>query len=375
MSGKRIFGILGTWVLGFLLFLLCVLGFFIFFASWHTLPPESVAIVREVWVREGALFGPSALPFRIRVVENTKNVPVRLFVQPPPFGVVEEVLPLRGDIVFSFRIPLWRKDTITGNPYDGSVAFVGEVEANLRVVNHERFAKRLDPVLARYAGAGQISPLLAAPEREGQVLPRKRQDLLREVLRLDFSQRMMGELGKLFQSLHFKLYFAEKVLKEAPAPSPSERKIVIWKYLERYPWYKLEPQEMGKIVAENAEIFEKIMTYLREEHEKGETYEKLRGEIQEYFAQYITQHPQSYAQELWEYAIEKASLDHPLRLTPEVLRALTYQYLHGRPAFLENLLKNEDYMKFLTTQYGVEMKNLSIRITEDLAFRYPELLK
>jgi len=367
--------ILGTWVLGFLLFLLCVLGFCIFFASWHTLPPESVAIVREVWVREGALFGPSALPFRIRVVKNTKNIPVRLFVQPPPFGVVEEVLPLRGDIVFSFRVPLWRKDTITGNPYDGSIAFVGEVEASLRVVNYERLARRLDPVLARYAGAGQISPLLAAPEREGQELPRKRQDLLREILRLDFSQRVMGELGKLFQSLHFKLYFAEKVLEEASAPSPSERKIVIWKYLERYPWYKLEPQEMGKIIAENAEIFEKIMTYLREEHEKGETYEKLRGEIQEYFAQYIAQHPQSYVQELWEYAIEKVSSGHPLRLTPEVLRALSYQYLHGRPVFLENLLKNEDYTKFLVTQYGVEVKDLSIRITEDLAFRYPELLK
>jgi len=109
MRGKRILSILGTWVLGFLLFLLCVLGFCIFFASWHTLPPESVAIVREVWVREGALFGPSALPFRIRVVKNTKNIPVRLFVQPPPFGVVEEVLPRPGGYSFLFPGPALAK--------------------------------------------------------------------------------------------------------------------------------------------------------------------------------------------------------------------------------------------------------------------------
>lgn len=361
MVGKMLLKALGFWFLGFLLFSLC-LGGALFFASWHTLPPEHVAVVREIWVREGPLFGPSALPFRIRVVENPTAYPKRFWVQPPPFGVVEEVLPLHGTFSLAFRVPLWRKDAVTGNPYDGSIALVGAVEAQVAVEDHRQFARKLDPLLAREA------------TQEGSSLG-TREDLLRDILRRDFTQRMLGELGRISQSLHFKFYFAQEVLKETSATSSSERKIVIWKYLEQYPWYKLEPQEMGKIVAEDAQIFEKIMTYLRREKEETSELVKLREEIREYFSSYIARNPQSYSQELWDYAIGKIVEAYPLEVTPEKLRSFTYQYVYARPEFFVNLLKNEEYVKSLTAQYGVTLQNLDVRILEDVAARYPELLR
>lgn len=375
MVGRKILRILGTWLLGFLLFSLCVGIFLLLLVCRHSLPPESVAIVREVWAREGVLFGPTALPFRIRVVQNTGTTPMRFLIQPPPFGVIEGIFSLQEEFPLSFRVPLWRKDMITGNPHDGSIACIGEVQASFQIAHHERFAKGLDPLLARYASPGQISPLLASLEEVGRTLPSNRWDLFREVLRLDFGQRVIGELGRISQSLHFKLYFAQKVLEEVPLSSTSERKITIWKYLEKYPWYKLEPQEMGKIVAEDTQTFEKIMTYLRKEDQQDEEFQKLKEEIQQYFSDYIANHPQSYSQELWEYAVERALEDYPLRLTPESIRSLTYRYLHEHLALLENLFQNEEYRKTLLTQYGVEIKNLSIQMAEDLASQYPELLR
>lgn len=373
MTGRELLRTLGMWSLGFFLFAVCV-GGVLLFVSWHSLPPESVAIVREIWVREGPLLGPSALPFRVRVVQNAETHPKRFLMQPPPFGVVEEVLPLHEEIALTFRIPLWRKDLVTGNPYDGSIAFVGEVQARFAITDYERFARGLDPLLARYAGWGQIAPLFAPALEESSPL-RKREDLLREMLRRDFAQRVIGELGRISQSLHFKLYFAGEVLKEFPASSPSERKIIIWKHLERYPWYKLEPQEMGKVVAEDAQIFGKIMMYLRGEGQKDSELGELYEEIKRYFSDYVTRNPQSYSQELWDFAIEKVAEAYPLELKPETLRFLTYQYVHGRPALLRDLLQKEEYTKNLTTQYGVAMKHLDVQILEDLATRYPEILR
>lgn len=373
MAGRRLLKLLGTWSLGFFLFSACV-GMFLLLVSWHSLPPKSVAIVREIWVREGPLFGPSALPFRVRVVQNAEAYPKRFFVQPLPFGVVEEVLPLDGEIPLTFRIPLWRKDTVTGNPYDGSVAFVGEVRAQLAITDYEQFAQKLDPLLVRYVPLRQIAPLSALSREELSSL-RKREDLLREILRRDFAQRMIGELGKISQSLHFKLYFAEKVLEELPVTSPSEGKIAIWKHLDWYPWYKLEPQEMGKIIAEDTQIFEKIMTYLRRENQKDAELEKLHEEIKQYFSDYIARNPQSYSQELWNFAIERITESRSLELKPETLRFLTYQYVHTHPTLLRDLLQSEEHMKNLTVQYGVAMKHLDVQILEDLAIRYPELLR
>ncbi|MBC7217186.1 MAG: hypothetical protein H5U36_03245 [Candidatus Caldatribacterium sp.] len=375
MAVGGVLRLLGRWLFGFLLFLLCV-GVFSLFASWHSLPPKSVAIVREVWVREGSLFGPTALPFRIRVVRNEKPHPVRFLIQPPPFGIVEEVLPLQGEVSLTFRVPLWRKDTVTGNPYDGSVAFVGEVEVSCEIADYERFARRLDPLLARYTGLGQVVPLpsLVASEEEPLSL-KKREDLLREIFRRDFARRMLEELGKVSQSLQFKLYFAGKVLEEVPQVSPSEKKIAIWKQLERYPWYKLEPQEMGKIVSQDTQIFERIMTYLRKEAEKSEDLGKLREEIGQYFSEYIAHNPQSYSQELWDYAIAKITETASFELKPETIRFLTYEYFHGRPALLENLLQSEDYTETLAAQYGVTIKHLKVSLLEDLASRYPELFR
>lgn len=372
MIGKRVLAILGYWLLGLVLFALC--GFLLAFllACRHVIPPQSVAIVREVWTREGALFGPTALPFRIRIVKNTQDSPMRFFIQPPPFGVVEEVLSLEEELSLSFQIPFWRKDLVTGNPYDGSIARLGEIEARFAVQNHERFAKRLDPLLLRYIGPGQAYPSLSGAE----LLPKTRKELLREMLRADFIQRFIGELGRFSQSIHFKFYFAQKVLEDSSSLlSPSERKITIWKNLEKYPWYKLEPQEMGKIVEENAQLFEKILTYVRKEAQPDEEFAQLRDEIQKYFSEYIAKNPQSYSQELWNYAIEKTSQNPSLSITPEIIRSFTYQYLEEHLALLENLLHNEDYTKTLLNQYGVEMKSLTIQMKEDLSSRYPDLLK
>lgn len=361
-----------SWIGYLLTFLIIFSGFSLIFFSHHTLPPKSVGIIREVWVREGSLFGPTALPFRVRVLKNQTIQPRHFFIQPPPFGVVEEVFPLETPFSISFSFPLWRKDKITGNPNDGSIAYIGQVESKVTVIDFQKFARNLDPQAFKMITEVNPPSFLESFGKGGRTIPEKRLELLQELLRFDFSQEALKKLTQISQGIDFKIYLVQKTRKEKSL-SLSEQKIQLWKYLENYPWYKLEPQEIGKMIQENSQILEKITEYVKQEHTASEVAKALRQEIQEYFAQYIQKNPQSYSRELWEYSVEKGlSMSHPP--SPDDIRALTYSYLHDRLHILEDLFHNEAYQKNLLERYGITIVETKVKIGEDLSSRYSELL-
>ncbi len=331
-----------------------------------------MGIIREVWTKEGSLFGPSALPFRTRVVTNDTDRTISFLIQPPPFGVVEEVFPLDTTFPVSFDFPLWRKDKITGNPNDGSLVYLGHVESNVQILDFKKFARNLDPQVLKSTLQTNPSPFMTSLEKSGKPIPDRRLDLLKELLRFDFSREVLIKLGQISQSIDFKIYLVHKAL-EGKALSSSEQKIQIWKYLENYPWYKLEPQEIGKMFQENAQILEKITEYLKKGGATDQATKELKAEIQGYFSQYIQKNPESYSQELWEYSLEKGlSLSHSP--SPDEIRTLTYSYVHEHLDILKNLLQNENYQKTTLEPYGLTLRDTKVEITEDLVSRYPETL-
>ncbi|MGQ9474376.1 MAG: hypothetical protein ACUVRN_10080, partial [Candidatus Caldatribacteriaceae bacterium] len=315
---------------------------------------------------------PTALPFRVRVLKNPTTQPHHFFIQPPPVGVVEEIFPLEITFSISFSFPFWRKDKITGDPNDGSIAYIGQVESKVTVIDFQKFARNLDPQAFKMVAEVNTSPFLTYLEKIGKTIPEKRLELLQEILLFDFSQEVLKKLTQISQGIDFKIYLVQKNRNEKPL-SLSEQKIQLWKYLENYPWYKLEPQEIGKMIQENNQILEKITEYVKQEHTSSEAVKALRQEIQEYFAQYIQKNPQSYSRELWEYSIEKGlSMSHPP--SPDDIRALTYSYVHDRLHILEDLLRSEDYQKNLLERYGITIAETTVKIGEDLSSRYSELL-
>ena len=372
MSWKKFLSNLGNWVVNFLVLSVLIFFFSLIFLCHQSLPPRSVGIVREVWSKEGALFGPSSLPFRIRLVTNDTEKPLSFFIQPPPFGVVEEVFPIDATFPVSFDVPLWRKDKITGNPDDGSLTYLGHVETTVQVLDFQKFARNLDPQAFKAALRTNPSPFLTSLEQSGKPIPDRRLDLLKEMLRFDFSREVLTRLGQISQSIDFKIYLIQKAL-TGKTLSVSEQKIQVWKYLENYPWYKLEPQEIGKMLQENNQILEKITEYLKKESATDQAARALKTEIQEYFLQYIEKNPQSYSQDLWEYSLKKGlSFSRPP--SPDEIRILTYTYVQNHLHILEELLQNEEYQKTTLERYGIRLQDAKVQITEDLFSRYPETL-
>ncbi|MEN3185641.1 MAG: hypothetical protein ABDK92_03255 [Atribacterota bacterium] len=325
-----------------------------------------------MWTREGTLFGPSSFPFRVRIVINDTDHSHPFLIQPPPFGMIEEVIPLNTTFSISFWFPLWRKDKITGNPNDGSLVYLGQVESQFQIVDFKKFARNLDPQVFKRTVDLNPPLFVASLEKSGKPIPEKRFDLLQEMLRFDFSREILAKLGQISQSIDFKVYLIQKA-RTGTALSLSEQKIQIWKYLENYPWYKLEPQAIGKIFQEDNQILSKITEYLKKEGAQDQTAKQLKAEIQEYFSRYIEKNPQSYSQELWEYSIEKGlSLTHTP--SPDQIRTLTYIYVHDHLHTLEELLQSEEYQKTLTERYGVTLEKTKMVITEDLFSRHPDTL-
>lgn len=373
MSWKTFLRNFGNWLIGFLVFsILATFLSFILFCH-HSLPPHSVGIVREVWTKEGTLFGPSSFPFRVRIVTNDTDRSRSFFIQPPPFGMVEEVISMNTTFPIAFTFPLWRKDKITGNPNDGSLVYLGRVESGVQIMDFKKFARNLDPQTLKQTIGLNPSPFVASLEKSGKTIPEKRLDLLQEMLRFDFSREILTKLGQISQSVDFKIYLVQKARTGKDTFSLSEQKIQIWKYLENYPWYKLEPQEIGKIFQENNQILSKITEYLQKEGTSDQTAKALKAEVREYFSQYIEKNPESYSQELWEYSIEKGlSLSHPP--SPDEIRTLTYAYVHDHLPILEKLLQSENYQKALLERYGITLQKIKVEITEDLFSRYPDTL-
>lgn len=370
---RAVLRVTGSWLVG-LLMVVIVFGLLsFFFLSRHSLPPQHFAIVREVWVREGSLFGPSALPYRVRVVENNTSRVINFLVQPPPFGVVEDIFPMNTDVPLKVEVPLWTKDRISGDPNDQSLVYVANIKALISIVDREKFAKKIDPLLFRY----RLNFIDEEPEfqfmKNGSVaIPANRVDLLKEMCRARFYSELFGLLGKIGSSIENKLYFLSRTI-EKEGKSDSEVKIEVWKTLERYPWYRLEPSALANIFQKERRVFEKIVEFLQAENRDAEKAKILRGEIKQFFDGYISQNPESFLQNLWDYSIE-IFLEKGNVGTPEEIRALTYRFIHQNTQLLKKALQGGEGKSWGEQNYGFVFKDVGISFEEDLAANYAQFL-
>ncbi|WP_369019287.1 hypothetical protein QBE54_05250 [Thermatribacter velox] len=370
---KAVFRIAGNWLVG-LLVVTVIFGFLsFFFLSRHSLPPQSFAIVREVWVRESPLFGPSALPYRVRVVENSTPRAASFLVQPPPFGVVEDVFPLDSGIPMEVKVPLWTKDQISGNPNDQNLVYVADIKTTISIVDREKFAKRVDPLLVRY----RLD--LIGEEAEFQfmksgsvVVPESRIDLAKEMCRARFYSELFELLSQIGGSIENKLYFLSRTVARE-GKSDSEVRIEIWKTLERYPWYRLEPDALANVLQTEREVFEKIVELLQAENRDAEKAEVLRNEIKQFFDNYVDQHPGSFLQDLWDYSVEVFLTQGSIR-TPEEIRALTYRFVHQNTQLLQEALQGGKEQSWSEQKYGFAFQDIEIVFEEDLATNYLQFL-
>jgi DNA-binding ferritin-like protein (Dps family) len=370
---KAVFRIAGNWLVG-LLVVTVIFGFLsFFFLSRHSLPPQSFAIVREVWVREGPLFGPSALPYRVRIVENSTPRAASFLAQPPPFGVVEDVFPLDSGIPMEVKVPLWTKDQISGNPNDQNLVYVADIKTTISIVDREKFAKRVDPLLIRY----RLD--LIGEEAEFQfmksgsvVVPESRIDLAKEMCRSRFYSELFELLSQIGGSIENKLYFLSRTVARE-GKSDSEVRIEVWKTLERYPWYRLEPDALANVLQTEREVFEKIVELLQAENRDTEKAEVLRNEIKQFFDNYVDQHPESFLKDLWDYSVEVFLTQGSIR-TPEEIRALTYRFVHQNTQLLQEALQGGKEQSWSEQKYGFAFQDIEIVFEEDLATNYLQFL-
>ena len=370
---KAVFRIAGNWLVG-LLVVTVIFGFLsFFFLSRHSLPPQSFAIVREVWVREGPLFGPSALPYRVRIVENSTPRAASFLAQPPPFGVVEDVFPLDSGIPMEVKVPLWTKDQISGNPNDQNLVYVADIKTTISIVDREKFAKRVDPLLIRY----RLD--LIGEEAEFQfmksgsvVVPESRIDLAKEMCRSRFYSELFELLSQIGGSIENKLYFLSRTVARE-GKSDSEVRIEVWKTLERYPWYRLEPDALANVLQTEREVFEKIVELLQAENRDTEKAEVLRNEIKQFFDNYVDQHPGSFLQDLWDYSVEVFLTQGSIR-TPEDVRSLTYRFVHQNTQLLQEALQGGKEQSWSEQKYGFAFQDIEIVFEEDLATNYLQFL-
>ncbi len=369
-------GILSAIIGGLLgvIILIGAIGFIDWFlTSRQTLNPGEVAIIREVWKKEGSLIGPSAPPYEVRVVENNSSQKITFFIQPYPFGYVEEIINKEEIKKFSFDLPLWTKDTITHNPNDASIARVLFGKGKFKVKNARLYAKNLDYLGLPYAKEGDILYPVKTFLRQRGIEPEvnSREELLSEIVHMDFSQFLSVTVNKWNNSIAQKYTLLAKSMKEENITSKEEKEKFIADFLKKYPWYRLEPEALEKL-RENPEVQKLLQNYFEAlRSEKPLSIKYHLGQIQKFFANYIRENPEAYDKEKWEYV--KSLLLQPDKLPEEYKLEFVYP-------FVENRIKNiqNDYIKslrkLLSEDYGVELISFKVEAKDDLSARYPYLL-
>jgi len=355
-----------------------ILIFTVGFVDWwltsrQTLEPGEKAIIREVWKKEGPLWGPSPPPYQVRVVKNNSSRQITFFIQPYPFGYVEEIIK-EGEVKeFSFDLPLWTKDTITHNPDDASIARVLSGEGEFQIKDIRLYAENLDYRGLPYAKQGDllypVKAFLIRRGREPEVS--SREELLSEIVYMGFSQFFSTTVNKWGESIAQKYTLLAKSIREREIISIKEREEFIADFLKKYPWYKLEPDSLEKLRGnvEVQELFQKYFEALRAENLQLAN-SSLR-EIEEFFSRYIEKNPEAYDEEKWDYV--KSLLLHSDTFPSEYKLEFIYPFVEER---IQDI--REEYTKTMqqeiSTSYGVEILKFQVEMKEDLTARHPYIL-
>lgn len=341
--------------------------------SRQKLEPGEGAIIREVWKKEGPLLGPSAPPYQVRTVENNSSESITFIIQPFPFGYVEEVLKKQEVKTFSFDLPLWTKDSITGNPDDASVARVLLGKGKFQVKNLKLYAENLDYRKLPYSREGDLLyPVKEFLKKRGmEIKLTSRERLFSEIVYLNFFQFFSTTVDRWEKSVAQKYTMLAKSIRERNITSTKEKERFIKDFLESYPWYKVEPEHMEKL-RENPEVqklFQKYLEALRSE--KHELVASSLKEIQGFFTTYIKENPQAYDEEKWKYV--KSILLQPDILPPEYKPQMVYPLLEKNIQDIqENYLQTE--RENILSTYGTDIFKFQLMIKDDLTTRYPYLL-
>lgn len=360
-------------IIGSIIFIAGVMGIDWLLTSRQTLEEGEAAIVREVWKKEGVLWGPSPPPYQVRVVKNESSKKITFFIQPYPFGYVEEIVKKKEVKKFSFDLPLWTKDNITNDPNDASITRILSVNGQFKVNNIQLYAENLDYRKLPYAHPGErlyeVKNFLLQRGREAKLT--SREELLSQIIYLDFSQFFSTTVDKLGNSIAQKYTILAKPMREEGISSVEDKKRFIKDFLGKYPWYMLEPDYLEKL-RENPEVQELFQNYfeaLKTKNQKliSSNFQKIK----DFFTQYIKENPGSYDQEKWDYV--KSLLLATNNLPEEYKPQLVYPFIEKH---IQNISQN--YTKKLyqetPTTYGVNILQFKVNIKDDLTVRYPYIL-
>lgn len=355
-----------------------ILVFTVGFVDWlltsrQTLQPYERAIVREVWKKEGHLWGPSAPPYQIRVVDNDSSEQITFFIQPYPFGYVEEIIGKEEIKKFSFSLPLWTKDTITGNLDDASITRILSAKGEYQIKDVHLYAENLDYRKLPYAKQGDLLyPIKNSLLGRGRQLELKsREQLLSEIMYVDFSRFFSDKVNQWGESIAQKYTLLAKSIREEKIIALQERENFISDFLKKYPWYRLEPEYLEKLRGneEVQELFQKYFQALRAED--PQMISSSLQEIEQFFIRYMEKNPKAYDEEKWNYV--KFLLLKSEALPPEYKPEFVYPFVEKR---IQNI--QGDYIQNvqgeISTNYGVKITKFEVEMREDLTARYPYIL-
>lgn len=346
-----------------------------YLTSRQVINPGEIAIIREVWHREGPLWGPTSPPYRVRVVENRTENKKKFLIQPYPFGYVEEIVEKEEIKEFSFRVPSWRKDSITQDPNDASIVRVCSAEGKLKTEDAGLYARNLDHKQVPHARkADSLYAVRQSLTRKGQepVLD-SREELLSELIYLDFTAYLSQTLSEWEESLAQKYQVLTNYFRENKITSAAEKREHLADFFKQYPWYKVEPKVFQEELSKDPTTRDLFQEYVEatQEEDTSKTRQAL-DKIHIFFEEYIRENPDVYHKEKWDFIenliIEK-SVDSP-----------DFDPRYGLSFAEEQIqLIEENYVKILPQDiektYGVKIFEFGLQMMDELTVKYPTLLR
>jgi len=352
----------GIWTLFLALLLLIAIDFLL--TSRHQLSPGESAIIREVWHRKKDLIGPVAYPFRIRSVENKTDRVLNFFIQPFPFGVVEEVLKtaeLRG---FNGKLPLWTKDTITGKSLDRDIARVCVFNGKFHISQLDVYARTLDHEAATYATGGRITY-------------RSREETLADKLQDNFEEYLTNTVNDIGSDLRLKYLYLIQIFQPLQKLDPAFKR----EFFFNNPWlifdFKLRIQDFEAvrgIATANPEVFQKLRELQVQAEEEGQLpllAPKLAEEINSFLSEYLRKNPQIYEKERWEHALNYA-IREEIKSSFE-LQKYIHTFVERNFTSLEKEYQETIQKNTFALQLGIEITKLNFEIVNEPAANYPSL--
>lgn len=323
--------------------------------SRHKLKPGETAIVREVFQKQGALFGPSSVPYKVRIVENGTEKCQGFIIQPWPFGTIEEILEKDEVKEIEAKGPLWTKNHITKNASDENIARVYELKGKFKIDNAELYAKVLDHQRAYYFSGGRD-------------FFSDRRDVLSKTILGDFGKYVVEEVGKLENNLSKKCSILMQEFMQNNLKTEKEKRQYLNRLFEENPWYRIKDEAGKKILEEYPEIAEEFM---RVQTTGKWDIEKIR----KFFIDYIKEHPEIDEKEMWDHALDYAIEGKAPLSTVEGMRDYVCPFVEKhfdkiKEGYLKQLHESE-----IEKSAGVKVTDLSIDIIEEPAYKYPSLLE